>query len=114
MTGTRVQTVRSPDTLFDIYATREGTSVSTVKMLCGSRLTSGTWDILVTGLEAVELPAEGTITIHSYQFNWPNDEFGDVPAPVDQGTYPHTYSNNELVFYMSPNTTTGYAFEFVP
>jgi hypothetical protein len=114
MTGTRVQTVRSPDALFDIYATREGTDASTVKMLCGSRLTSGTWDILVTGLDAVGLPAEGTITIHSYQFNWPNGEFGDVPTPVDQGTYAHTYSNNELVFYVSPNTTTGYAFEFVP
>ncbi|KAH7007690.1 glycoside hydrolase family 39 protein [Ilyonectria destructans] len=111
MTGQRVQTIGSPDNLFDIYATRDGKK--SVKMLCGSRLTSGTWDILVTGLDAIGLPSAGTITIQAYQFNYVDGQFGNVPAPVNQGTYPHTYSGNQLVFYVSPDTTTGYAFEFV-
>jgi hypothetical protein len=114
MTGTRVQTTGSPDGKFDIYATRSGTTASSVKMLCGSRLTAGTWDILVTGLSAVGLPSSGSITIHARQFNYVNGTFGDVENPVDQGTNAHTYSNDQLVFYVSPNTTTGYAFEFVP
>lgn len=111
MTGQRVQTTGSPDGLFDIYATRGSTSNS-VKMLCGSRLQSGTWDILVTNLNAVGLPPSGTITIHAYQFNYGSGAFDNVQV-VDQGTYPHSYSDNQLVFYVSPNSTTGYAFEFV-
>lgn len=111
MTGARVQTIGSPDNLFDIYATRDGSA--SVKMLCGSRLTSGTWDIRVTGLDAIGLPSEGTITIQSFQFNFVDGQFGNVPAPVNQGTYGHAYSGNELVFYVSPNETTAYAFEFV-
>ena len=113
MSGERVQTIGSPDKLFDIYATRDGSDSSTVKMLCGSRLTDGTWDILVTGLDAVGLPASGNVTVQAYQFNYVDGEFGDVPQPVNQGTNPHAYTDNQLVFYVSPNTTTGYAFEFV-
>ncbi|KAL1887122.1 hypothetical protein Sste5346_010428 [Sporothrix stenoceras] len=114
MTGQRVQTVGSPDSLFDIYATTGvNGETPTVKMLCGSRLTSGTWDILVAGLNAVGLPAEGSVTIQSFQFNYVDGRFGDVSAPVNQGTYAYTCSNNELVFYVSPNGTTGYALEFV-
>lgn len=112
MTGQRVQTIGSPDRLFDIYATK-GTAANSVKMLCGSRLAAGSWDILVTGLSSVGLPTSGSVTIHSYQFNYAGGEFGNVPAPVDQGTYTHTYTNDQLVFYVSPNTTTAYAFEFV-
>ncbi|OJJ42690.1 hypothetical protein ASPZODRAFT_147101 [Penicilliopsis zonata CBS 506.65] len=109
MTGERLATTGSPDALFDIYATSDGT---TVRMLCGSRLTAGTWDIAVTNLAALGLPDSGTIVIQSYQFNWPNGVFGDVPSPVNQGTYPHDYSDGTLVFYVSPNETTAYAFEF--
>jgi hypothetical protein len=112
MTGNRVQTIGSPDGLFDVYATA-GTTENSVKMICGSRLTAGTWDILVTGLDKVGLPSSGTITIQAYQFNYAGGSMGNVPAPVNQGTYPHPYSNNELVFYVSPNETRSYAFEFV-
>ena len=112
MTGNRVQTVGSPDGLFDVYATA-GTKENSVKMICGSRLTAGTWDILVTGLNAIGLPSSGTITIQAYQFNYDGGALGNVPYPVNQGTYPHSYSNNELVFSVSPSQTTSYAFEFV-
>jgi hypothetical protein len=112
MTGNRIQTVGSPDGLFDVYATA-GTTENSVKMICGSRLTAGTWDILVTGLSAVGFPSSGTITIQAYQFNYDGGSLGNVPYPVNQGTYPHSYSNNELVFYVSPTETTSYAFEFV-
>jgi hypothetical protein len=112
MTGNRVQTVGSPDGLFDIYATA-GTTANSVKMICGSRLTAGLWDILVTGLDAVGLPSSGKITIQAYQFNYAGGSYGNVPHPVNQGTYSHSYSNNELLFDVGPNTTTSYAFEFV-
>lgn len=111
MTGHRVQTIGSPDNLFDLYATVDGTSK--VKMLCGSRLAAGTWDIRVTGLQAVGLPSSGTITIQAYEFNFDDGQFGNVPAPINQGTYPHAYDGDELVFYVSPSNTTAYAFEFV-
>lgn len=112
MTGQRVQTTGSADRLFDVYATR-GSTANSVKMLCGSRLASGLWDILVTNLTSVGLPESGTVVIHAYQFNYDDGEFGNVPHPVDQGTWPHTYTNNQLVFPVGPTTTTGYAFEFV-
>ena len=112
MTGNRVQTVGSADGLFDVYAT-VGTTENSVKMICGSRLTAGTWDILMTGLDTIGLPSSGTITLQAYQFNYAGGAFGNVPYPVDQGTTPHSYSNNELLFYVSPNQTTSYAFEFV-
>lgn len=112
MTGNQMQTVGSPDGLFDVYATA-GTTENSVKMICGSRLTAGTWNILVTGLDTVGLPSSGTITIQAYQFNYAGGAFGNVPYPVDQGTTPHSYSNNELLIYVSPNQTTSYAFEFV-
>lgn len=111
MTGHRVQTIGSPDNLFDLYATVDGSSK--VKMLCGSRLAAGTWDIRVTGLQAVGLPSSGTITIQAYEFNFDDGQFGNVPAPINQGTYPHAYDGDELVFYVSPSNTTAYAFEFV-
>ena len=111
MTGDRVQTTGSPDGLFDIYATA-GTTYNSVKMLCGSRGTDSTWDILVTNLDAVGYPPSGTINIHAYQFNYGQGKFDDVSV-VDQGVLPHTYDNNQIVFFVSPNTTTGYAFEFV-
>ena len=82
-------------------------------MICGSRLTAGLWDILVTGLDAVGLPSSGKITIQAYQFNYAGGAYGNVPHPVNQGTYSHSYSNNELLFDAGPNTTTSYAFEFV-
>jgi hypothetical protein len=44
MTGHCVQTTGSADRLFDVYATR-GTTANLVKMLCGSRLASGLWNI---------------------------------------------------------------------
>jgi hypothetical protein len=112
MTENRVQTIGSPDGLFDIYATA-GTTEDSVKMICGSRLTAGTWDILVTGLDKIGLPSSGSITIQAYQFNYDGGSLGNVPAPVNQGTYAHSYSDNELVFYVSPSETTSYAFEFV-
>lgn len=43
------------------------------------------------------------------QNSWPN---GDIPSVVNQGTYSHIYTDDEVLFYVSPNTTTGYAFEF--
>lgn len=107
MTGQRLQTVGSPDKLFDIYATKDSKSI---KMLCGSRVKAGTWDILVTNLSALGLPSSGTITIQAYQFN-DAGIFGEEVV-VNQGTYPHTYTNDQLVFYVSPSTTTAYAFEF--
>jgi len=113
MTGSRVATTGSPDGLFDIYATRNGAAANTVKMLCGSRLSDNTWDILVTNLDAVGLPPSGTINIHSYQFNYGAGTFDNVHV-VDQGVFPHQYTNNQLVFFVSPNQTTGYAFELVP
>lgn len=108
MTGQRMQTVGAPDNLFDVYATMNPKSVN---MVCGSRLTAGTWDILVTNMSAAGLPPSGYVIVQSYRFDF--DGIFGKEVPVNQGTSPYYYSDDRLVFSVSPNTTMAYAFEFV-
>lgn len=112
MTGQRVKTVGSQDQLFDVYATK-GHASNSVKLLSGTRKAAGNWDILVTGLRSVGLPSRGSVTVRSYQFNYTDGEFGNVPAPIDLGTTTYKYTNGQVLLNVSIDSTTAYAFEFV-
>jgi len=109
MTGYRVGTTPSADLILDTYAT-VGTSL--VKVLCGARIQTGTWQITVNNLSAVGLATSGTLNIHTYEF-YTNGYYAEVDAPKDLGWVAHTYSGNSVTFPIyQVNTTTAYAFEF--
>ncbi|GIK07134.1 hypothetical protein Aspvir_002789 [Aspergillus viridinutans] len=108
-TGIRLGTTGSADGGFDVYATKTG---SVVKILCGSRAETGTWDITVTNLASLGLPSSGSITITTYEFPW-TSQFGEVDSPVNLGQVTHTYTGDSVTWWVkfsSPNTA--YAFEF--
>lgn len=111
MTGYRVATEGSPDRLFDVFATSDG-SPSGVKILCGPRLANGTWAITVDGLSHLGYEQRGSIPIRTLRFDW-NGTYGDVGLPIDMGVTEHQYEGDSLIFTVTPATSqTAYAFEF--
>ena len=111
MTGYRVATEPSPDRLFDVYATSDG-SPSGVKILCGPRVVNGTWAITVDGLSHVGHKQTGSVLIRTLRFDW-NGIYGYVGLPVDMGVTEHQYKGDSLTFTVTPATDqTAYAFEF--
>lgn len=112
MTGQRIATTGSGDAKFDCYATSGGT-IFTVKILCGSRLTNGNYNIRVSNLQSLGAPSSGSITIQTYHFDYTDGAFGNVQAPTNQGKSTHYYSNNSLTFGVGAQNTTAFAFEFV-
>lgn len=62
-TGERVGTTGSGDSRFDCFATKEGSSHTGVKILCGTRLVGDTYKVVVEDLIAVGLPASGTVNV---------------------------------------------------
>ncbi|KAM0164965.1 hypothetical protein ACHAQE_001544 [Botrytis cinerea] len=110
MTGHRVGTSASADGQLDTYATIGSTQV---KILCGVRVATGTWQITVNSLSSVGLPTSGTLNIHTWGFPNTGGPFGSVTALNDLGTVAHTYSGNSVTFPIyQVDTTTAYAFEF--
>lgn len=108
-TGTRMGTIGSADGQFDVYATKTG---SVVKILCGSRVKTGTWDITVTNLTSLGLPSSGSIKITTYEFPW-TSQFGEVDTPTNLGQVTHTYTGNSLTWWVTfSSSSTAYAFEF--
>lgn len=93
MTGQRVATSGSADGLFDVYATR-GAAANTVRILAGTRGTTGLYDITVTGLSAIGL-SSGSVNIRTRRFD-NNGQYGEVGAPVDLGVYGHTIANDQV------------------
>lgn len=112
MTGQRVATAGSPDRLFDVYATSDGTQYG-VKILGGPRLAEGTWAITVAGLTSLGHPSTGEISIRTLRFDF-NGTYGEVGLPVDIGVTTHQYEGDSLTWTVTPATNqTAYAFEFV-
>ncbi|KAH7379554.1 glycoside hydrolase superfamily [Pyrenochaeta sp. MPI-SDFR-AT-0127] len=112
MSGTRVATSGSADNLFDVFATK-GTGIGSVKILAGNRRNLNTYDITITGLTSVGLPASGTVKIRTRRFNW-TGQYQPVTTVSDLGIVEHSYTNNAVTFWVTPDTIeTAYAFEFV-
>ncbi|KAJ5166095.1 uncharacterized protein N7482_004876 [Penicillium canariense] len=109
MTGHRVETSGTGDRLFDVYATVDAQKV---RILSGTRITTGDWQITVNGLSAVGLPREGTVGIQTWGFAG-KSVYEEVDAPSDRGIVSHAYSDDTLTFPIyQTDASTAWAFEF--
>ncbi|KAJ5703300.1 hypothetical protein N7493_011689 [Penicillium malachiteum] len=109
MTGERLNTTGTGDRLMDVYATVDSDKV---RILCGARITEGTWQITVDNMDAVGLPSEGTVDIQTWGFAG-TSVWEEVDAPSDRGIVSHTYTGNSLTFPIyQTDTSTAWAFEF--
>jgi hypothetical protein len=109
MTGHRVKTTGTGDRLFDLYATVDSDKV---RILSGTRITPGNWQITVNKLSAVGLPSEGSVNIQTWGFAG-TSVYEAVYAPSDRGVVSHKYSNNTLTFPIyQTDSSTAWAFEF--
>lgn len=109
MTGVRANTTGTGDRLMDVYATIDSDKV---RILCGVRITEGTWQITVENMSAVGLPTSGTIDIQTWGFAG-TDVWEEVDSYSDRGIVSHTYSGNTLTFPIyQTDTSTAWAFEF--
>ncbi|KAJ5772472.1 hypothetical protein N7520_003001 [Penicillium odoratum] len=109
MTGERKNTTGTGDRLMDVYATVDSKKV---RILCGVRITEGTWQITVDNMSAVGLPTKGTVEIQTWGFPG-TSVWEEVDAPSDRGIVSHTYSGNSLTFPIyQTDTSTAWAFEF--
>ncbi|CVL07483.1 uncharacterized protein FMAN_14388 [Fusarium mangiferae] len=111
MTGSRVQTSGSSDTLFDVYATSNGKSRS-AKILCGTRHHASTWSVQIMNLDKAGYPKNGKVKIQKYQFGFGNGKFDRVSV-VDLGLQEYTSKNNQLTFDVTTNNIAAYAFELI-
>lgn len=84
MTGFRVGTLPTADLKLDAYAT-VGTDL--VRVLVGSRITEGTWQVTINDLSSVGLPESGTLNIQTWGFvvSTEDEHFGEVDAPENLG-----------------------------
>ncbi|OQD79966.1 hypothetical protein PENANT_c041G00927 [Penicillium antarcticum] len=109
MTGSRVETSGTGDRLFDVYATVDSDKV---RVLSGTRITSGNWQITVDNLSAVGLPTEGSVDIQTWGFAG-TSIYEEVDAPSDRGVVTHTYTGDTLTFPIyQTDASTAWAFEF--
>ncbi|POS69015.1 hypothetical protein DHEL01_v212590 [Diaporthe helianthi] len=109
MGGDRVATAASADFKFDVFATVGGNNV---KIIAGTREVQNTYEIGISGLSHLGLPAEGNIQVRSYRFDWAGKK-ADVGSPVDLGLVDYPYTSDTLVITVVPPTNaTAFAFEF--
>jgi hypothetical protein len=92
MAGDRLATTASSDYLFDVFATKSG---STIKMIAGTRSVKAPYTIKVSGLQSLGLPASGSISAKVLRFDWAGIN-GRVDAPVSLGATKFSYSNNTV------------------
>lgn len=110
MTGYRVSTTGSTDRIMDAYAT---VGTDKVRVLVGSRQETGTWNLTISGLDAIDLGSSGTITVQTWGFSNTGGHYGEVDAPSDLGLVDHTFTDGSVTFPIyQTDTTTSYAFEF--
>lgn len=110
MTGTRCATTATDDKLGEVYAVIDE---SVVRLLVGSRVTTGNFNIGLRALQSLGLPASGTLDIHTFAFRGTPDYFQQIGEPEDLGVYGHDYTDGALDFFIQQDDTfTAYAFEF--
>ncbi|KAF2183546.1 glycoside hydrolase family 39 protein [Zopfia rhizophila CBS 207.26] len=110
MTGTRCKTQPTPDKRGEVYAVVD---TNVVRLLVGSRVTTGTFYIQLQNLHSIGLPLSGKLVIHTYAFKGSTNHFQEFGPPQDLGTYGHDYSGGTLSFpIFQTDSLTAYAFEF--
>ncbi|KAI0205492.1 glycoside hydrolase superfamily [Astrocystis sublimbata] len=104
MVGDRLRTEASKDSLFDVFAVKDG---DVVRVLAGTRTSTNAYDIVIDGLGA-----DGTLDVRTSRFDWtgPNGQIGGL---VDLGNSTHTVNGGSFTIKVTPATkATAYAFEF--
>ncbi|KAM3064725.1 hypothetical protein ACMFMF_011788 [Clarireedia jacksonii] len=111
MTGYRVATDPTSDLHGEVYAV---IGEDRVRLLVGTRVATGNWDIQLDKLSSVGLPESGTLDIHTYRFEGnASDHFQEFDDMTDLGSYGHVYSGDTVTFPIySTEGTTALAFEF--
>lgn len=111
MTGYRVSTSPTADKNGEVYAV---VGSDKIRLLVGARATEGTWAIQLNSLTSLGLPAFGTLTIQTYQFNGSaSNHFQEFDGLWNKGTYGHTYTDDTVTFPIwSTDNVSGWAFEF--
>jgi len=110
MKGHRVGTSPSADSLLDTFAVVGSKSV---KILTGSRITIGVWEVTINDLSTVGLPKSGTLKVHTTGFPFTGGHFGEVDEPTDLGWTSVVYTGNSVTLpVVQTDTSTAYAFEF--
>ncbi|KAI8293073.1 hypothetical protein K4K56_005311 [Colletotrichum sp. SAR 10_98] len=108
MVGERVLTAASSDLKFDVFAVL---SNRYLKILAGTRTVQNRYDIVLKGLAELGLPAQGTLEVHRYQFDWGGAQ-GLVYDALDLGSFTYSYSDGELTIPHDPPTAaTAFAYE---
>jgi hypothetical protein len=93
MTGYRVRSEMTEDTLGDTYAV---VGSDRVRVLAGVRPTTGTWGIVLSGLSAVGLPSSGDLPIRTLKF-----ETGDLYTEL---MHRRTWDTMHIPIQMTPFT----------
>lgn len=109
MTGFRVRTESTPDTLGDTYAVIDS---HTVRILAGARPSTGSWAVIVSGMSAVGLPTAGEVSVHTWRFET-GDLYDEIDGPTDMLSYTHSYYDDALYLVIDQSDPgIAFAFEF--
>jgi hypothetical protein len=92
MGGERVVTTASPDRRFDVFATKSGSSV---KIIAGTRTIHAPYEVKISGLKSLGLPAEGSVKVNVLRFDWAG-EAGLVGGPVEVGQKEFEYTSDTV------------------
>ncbi|KAL4862284.1 hypothetical protein BDV12DRAFT_207323 [Aspergillus spectabilis] len=111
MTGGRVRTSASADGAKDVYATVDYKD-RVVRVLAGSRLTSGGWDVEIEGLSSLGLRSAGRVKVRTLEFAGSKNVYERVDGPIDRGGRVYKYlSDRVTVTVDQEDTSTAWGFE---
>ncbi|PSN59515.1 glycoside hydrolase [Corynespora cassiicola Philippines] len=109
MLGDRVATTASSDRLFDVYATKDG---STVKVIAGTRTVQAAYNFSISGLDSIGLVASGKVDVRTYRFDWAGPT-GEMGPPTDLGVSSFSHEDGVINILVDfPTNATAYAYEF--
>lgn len=92
MNGDRLATTGSTDYRFDVFGTKDG---GVAKIIAGTRTVKAQYEIRVSGLTGLGLPASGMVSVKTLRFDWSGSK-GQVGAPVSLGSKNMSYTNNAV------------------
>jgi hypothetical protein len=92
MDGARLATTASADRRIDVFAVK---SDSTVKIITGTRTVHAPYEVKISGLQSLGLPAQGSIAVKVLRFDWAGDQ-GRIDGPVDLGQTIFSYSSDTV------------------
>ena len=111
MAGLRANTTGSPDRWLDVYAT---IGSDKVRILAGVKVHTGTYTIVVRGLEAVGYTAHGTVKVATFSFDGESTTTKITrEEPIPRGSTDYRVVDDSMTIEVRQTANhTGWAFEF--